>query len=424
MLASRSRQDSVEFMGLDFKDAFKQLHVDASEQRYLSGCFSGGWFLYLRILFGIVSGPLVWGRVAAAIMRATQALAPPRALRVACFVDDPFLTAFGSPSSRSEYFAIATLFWCLLGFRLAWSKGHRGFTVPWIGASLHADNERGTITVTLPAEKRAEAEECIKNLQAQGARIRRKDLRQATGKVEWIAGLLPQLRPFTQVMWAALASPGSPTRVWAKQVASALTWLLAFFQQESGLITRIIRADKPRTTPVVAFDASPFGMGAILWVVPAGTELTIRQLEVITPFAYMYRTWEASHEHLVQARIGDPAGQARWEALAMLLAFRTWDKVIATSFGQPVAMGDALGMLFGAARFRSKDPTINRVFMEMALLMAPRGSTLDAIHIWSEENYLADLLSRRSSNDEALPLLLAKVPRSPIRDGAFSILGV
>ena len=69
-----------------------------------------GWFLYLRILFGIVSGPLVWGRVAAAITRATQSLASPiplglshphqtteeGALNIACYVDDPFLTAYGT----------------------------------------------------------------------------------------------------------------------------------------------------------------------------------------------------------------------------------------------------------------------------------------------------------------------------------------
>jgi hypothetical protein len=38
-------------------------------------------------------------------------------------------------------------------------------------------------------------------------------------------------------------------------------------------------------------------------------------------------------------------------------------------------------MLYGAARFRSKDAQIKRIFMEMALLAAPRGTTLEAMHI-------------------------------------------
>jgi hypothetical protein len=42
---------------LDFRDAFKQLHVHPDEQRFLSGTLSQGWFAYLRVLFGVVTGP-------------------------------------------------------------------------------------------------------------------------------------------------------------------------------------------------------------------------------------------------------------------------------------------------------------------------------------------------------------------------------
>ena len=47
--------------------------------------------------------------------------------------------------------------------------------------------------------------------------------------------------------------------------------------------------------------------------------------------------------------------------------------IISTPTGRPVAVADALGMLYGAVKFRSKDPIINRIFMEMALLVAPMG---------------------------------------------------
>ena len=225
-------------------------------------------------------------------------------MSLGCYVDDPFLSAFGDHEQRSEVFAVATLFWCALGFQLAWKKGHRGFHVPWIGALVQADNAAGTLTITLPEEKRAEALQCLADLRAQGSKIRRRDLRQATGKFEWIAGMLPQLRPFTQTLWAALSSSGaSPTKVYARQVSLALTWLRAFFSLETGHLTRVVRADTPATTPVVAFDASPHGMGAVLWVVAATTEITIKHLEAQLPFAYMHLEWTARHECLAGAKL-------------------------------------------------------------------------------------------------------------------------
>ena len=61
--------------------------------------------------------------------------------------------------------------------------------------------------------------------------------------------------------------------------------------------------------------------------------------------------------------------------------------------------------------------------MELALLMAPRGSTLEAIHVWSEENLLADTLSRMADDKLALPIVLAKVRRSAMHDKDLRILG-
>jgi len=67
---------------------------------------------------------------------------------------------------------------------------------------------------------------------------------------------------------------------------------------------------------------------------------------------------------------------------------------LSESSGSLVAAGDALGVLHGAAKFKAKDPGIKLIFMEMALIFAPQGSTIEALHIWSEENALADALSR------------------------------
>ena len=87
-----------------------------------------------------------------------------------------------------------------------------------------------------------------------------------------------------------------------------------------------------------------------------------------------------------------------------------------------MALGDALGMLHGAVKFKSKDPGINLMFMELALIFAPKGATLEAVHLWSEENELADALSRLGEGAE-LPADLTKVTRTPCSLVGWKVLG-
>ena len=49
----------------------------------------GGFFSNRTVLFGVGSGPLVWCRVAAWVMRSTQAWLTNKCAQTNCFVDDP-----------------------------------------------------------------------------------------------------------------------------------------------------------------------------------------------------------------------------------------------------------------------------------------------------------------------------------------------
>ena len=60
LLEDKDNNEGVEFLTLDFRDAFKQLHVVASERPFLAGAAMGGFFSYRTVLFGVGSGPLVW----------------------------------------------------------------------------------------------------------------------------------------------------------------------------------------------------------------------------------------------------------------------------------------------------------------------------------------------------------------------------
>ena len=294
-LKSRSASYGVECAVLDFSDAFKQLHVDLTEQGFLTGTCTQGFFAYLRVLFGVVSGPLVWGRVAACIVRASQSLAihdntEEPAIRdnphlaLACFVDDPFITVAGSSAERKMMLAVVLLFWLVLGFRLAWKKGHVGTSVPWIGAQVEVDSARGAVVVTIPAERRGDMLLEVRSLLSQPTFIWRKALREFTGRAEWVAGLLPQLKPFVRMLWAALASTSiGPDKVWVKQVRLPLTWLEAFFAMTHGPLTRVTYADPPGTVPVIMFDASTIGGGALLWVVKTAEVICPDALQATPP---------------------------------------------------------------------------------------------------------------------------------------------
>ena len=106
----------------------------------------------------------------------------------------------------------------------------------------------------------------------------------------------------------------------------------------------------------------------------------------------------------------------------LLLAVRTGAPVIFGSRGTLRVVGDALGVLQGAVKIKAKDGIINAIFMELALLFAPVGAELSAVHIWSEDNVLADV---HSPLDEGavLPPHLTKVPRGLPRRDRFRVLG-
>ena len=60
--------------------------------------------------------------------------------------------------------------------------------------------------------------------------------------------------------------------------------------------------------------------------------------------------------------------------------------------------------------------------MELALVFAPRGATMEALHWWSEEDELADALSRLEVG-EVVPDCLTKVPRTSWTAPEWRILG-
>ena len=151
--------------------------------------------------FGIVFGPLLWGLVAAFVIRATQSMFL-NVLVISCYVDDPILATTGAEEEINERFAIIILLWRMLGFNLALRKAMQGQEVDWIGINFKVELERQLLVAIISDAKVQEAKALIAVLWASGTYVQEPVLRRFTGLVEWMAGLLTQLKPPTQICWA------------------------------------------------------------------------------------------------------------------------------------------------------------------------------------------------------------------------------
>ena len=150
---------------LDFADTCKHLRVDPSEQRFLTGWVSKyGWFVYQVLFFGIVSGPLLWARVAALVMRFTCALNYEHTDQHT-YVDDPLAVTIGTAAVAKQRFAMMILLWRVLGFKLSIKKGAFGQKVAWIGLEFQATDSE--VKATIGTKKIEDANVTVKKFMTQ-----------------------------------------------------------------------------------------------------------------------------------------------------------------------------------------------------------------------------------------------------------------
>ena len=134
------------------------------------------------------------------------------------------------------------------------------------------------------------------------------------------------------------------------------------------------------------------------------------------------RSWTLLDAEVLDVAKDDPAGQARWEAFALLVSFIAWGHIIATVRGNIAVVGDAQGVLHAYVKFKANDAKINEIMMELAVRIAPLGRDLGTFHLYSEMNAEADQLSRLSEGAQ-LPPRLTKVRRSQVSLGQWLFLG-
>ena len=123
------------------------------------------------------------------------------------------------------------------------------------------------VEITIAADKKVKLREQVQAF-GKATLIARKALKEFAGLVAWVASVVPVMRPFSAMLWAAaVASPRgqeTPTMVHFRRVLLPLRWLLAFANEEYLDAPRRFMHREPPLGPRITFDASLTGGGAFL----------------------------------------------------------------------------------------------------------------------------------------------------------------
>ena len=159
-LRQQSPEGDMELAVVDFQDAFYQCRLAQEERKHVVVKGTGTQYYVLEVVaFGLACGPLLWSRLAAALLRLAQACCWDRA-RLQCYVDDPILVVIGLDRiQRSVELALPLLLWQALGCKLSWAKLQRGSSIQWIGFQLQL-TQQGLIAMLAP-DKLAKLEAAI-----------------------------------------------------------------------------------------------------------------------------------------------------------------------------------------------------------------------------------------------------------------------
>ena len=431
LLRSHEGQCDAEMMSADFKDAFNMLQLHGKEKPLIvvKG-MDGEWgqaryYAFQVVVFELAPGPLLWGRVAAAAMRLSQAAIHPGEAEVSTFVDDPLILAAGKTKrDRSWTFAVYCTVWLVLGLEMSWNKAHRGDSIDWVGFNLTVCNDAGkwNITVKLMQHKYLKLKQVVESLAAQKGMLPMSKLQLAVGILGWITSAMPMARPFVAMLWAAITQQKRPTHsstrvrkglIFVKQVDQALRWLqslLREFENSYGGLQRVVRWRPYAPVVVIQTDACPTGLGGFLMI----------QNEIV---AFWHDSVTSMDVEVLGVTIGDPAFQSELELLAVLISLRSFRAWLLTDQGPAGVLlrADNTATLMAALELRGKSVLMAQLAAEVALEV----EALQLPYQWGQHvpgvlNDVADQLSRMKP-DSALPRVLVAACRIdvPQRDRSF-----
>jgi hypothetical protein len=432
---------SAEFVMYDLQDAFCHFPVCREE---LANCLAPGnkegkAILFRALLFGFKSAPLLMGRLSAAVGRLWQSLMSPTEGQMQIYVDDVLTLVNGTEDEKANLIALGLYTMKAFGVQIALNKGERGQQVQWIGVKMllrwPESPMKGSITYSAPRKMADEILETLKGWLSKGM-VSHRELRSTTGKLSWVAGILPRLRWAVSVLFAVLKDAEEDERTGAeeeraqhradkrpkyglvavKRFGGTIRWILAALSRpDMFAIRQEDLMEKPVTMGILS-DASPLGMGAVL-VAVAPREGTLYMVEA------MEAKFNEAEAALLKVEHGQSSSQGVLEALAILRAIKLWRTRL-----QKRAIfirSDSVVALAMTHQWASSTPQLNHIGGEIAIRLEEYGvARVVTQHIPGVLNVEPDWLSRSHDRDAEIPSNLRKVrikQLAPVTEEDFSL---
>ena len=202
----------------------------------MPGARSEGYvYLHTKGTFGVASAAYWWQRVAAGVVRLAHLLGgQDLAVLHLLFADDGWLTSIG------EFFWRAQLYWFfileLAEVPLSWKKVKGGATVQWIGYQLDV----GAYQKGISKKKVEWLKEWVKRHRAAGG-VTGREFKGALGRLSFVAGALPHVRPFLGPLYAWSAVQGAGTCApFPAAVDIALEYIVEEVQKRPMRVARLV----------------------------------------------------------------------------------------------------------------------------------------------------------------------------------------
>ena len=385
-----------EFILVDITDAFMTFGVDKREWGHClaPSTVQDEMLLFTALLFGFKTAPLLYSRLAALLSRLLQSIVPPAVACHQTYLDDALWFMQGPLKARNRCLGLILFTLEAIGLQVAYGKGHRAASVQWIGVTFSIVN-RDTLVLGLP---KAFLEETLQTLEdwARKGYISIRELRSVSGRLSWVAGVLPRARwtvtVFYAVMKAAegerqpkkeLSRRAPQTMVAVKRLELARQWLTAFLREA---LRRPMRSFHLRTTtkPAVSIttDASPEALGGYLVV----------NDKLLAAFSSKVTQEDAE---ILGFEKGTSASQGIVESLALLVALRSWKGKFPQGVLELRFNADSTTALALARRLAAATPGLNFLGAELGIVLEElQVEKLRGVHIPGAANDMADWLSR------------------------------
>ena len=388
------RRRSPWIAAVDIRDAF--MNIPAGKDKFVTTAAiprkqeeGHSIVIFDTLVFGAVSSPTIWGRMAAFLGRSWASVCPEVGTQI--YVDDPAFILEGNFDEAARSLTTILLWASVLGFPIKWEKACGGKSITWVGACITLLDETSEVEVSIPADKVEKVQQQTQEFLSRPV-IGFRKLRTYAGGLSFIAGLIPHLRPFLTSIWAALsgactASDGGGLArtagklVHTRRVRPALLWIAALVAGDPAPLVRVLPAWHSKVEAEITTDASPFGLGGVLRI--QGCIRAAFGIDIPTTALEKFK-----------ASRGDCKYNTTWEGLALLVAFRLW--LPNHGFGASLrCKSDNTGALYMLANGKAKSPELNVLAREFALDQALRKYRLGWLkHIPGITNLEADALSR------------------------------